>query len=108
VSREEWNALRPGDIVIERRSRTPRIVLTVSIHQPHERRPRVYISLRKLRSSWCDPCNNTVLTSYDMAARLDVAHGRRARVTDAMLWCPRHGFEHRDRARRPTSEGGSR
>lgn len=98
MSESEWASLRTGDIVIEKRSRTPRIVLGVHpnvwTQGPRKGQPAPpTVLLRKLHQSWTFPCEYTLLTSNDWAPRLDRAW-KRARVTRAMQWCPRHGLAH--------------
>lgn len=92
----QWNQLRPGDIVIERRSKTPRIVLTASPKVlkagPREGQTHSIIRLRMLHGSWRSKCTITTLIPSDVLGRLDVAWGRRARVTRMMRTCCRkHG-----------------
>lgn len=99
VSQDEWDGLKAGDIVIERRSKTPRIVLAVR-RRPWKAKTRVStspfcvtIQLRKLRG-WRYNCPNTTLCPGDWRHRLDVAHGRHARVMRSWFKCPVHGWSH--------------
>ncbi len=94
----EWNALRPGDIVVERRSRAPRMVLSVSrkrrfLWGKRRGQPYTVIELRKLRQGPF-PCPNTLLAPYDWIHRLDVAHGKRGRVLREFFYCECHGWSH--------------
>lgn len=99
MSQDEWDNLKPGDIVIERRSKTPRIVLT-TYRRPWKCKPRVSkspyhltIQLRKLRGGRYN-CPNTILFPGDWRLRLDVLHGKRARVMRSWFKCPVHGWSH--------------
>ena len=97
MSEDEWNGLRMGDVVVERRSRTPRIVLGVTTREfqrgPRAGQPRHLIQLRKLRAAGRE-CEMTCLTPSDWRPRLDLAHGKHVRVTEGMQWCERHGLWH--------------
>lgn len=97
VSESEWNGLRMGDVVIERRSRTPRIVLGVSVRPfkqgPRKGQPCHYITMRKLHAAGRE-CEMTSLLPSDWRHRLDLAHGKHIRVTQGMQWCERHGHWH--------------
>lgn len=98
---DEWNNLRVGDIVIEKRSKSPRIVLGVHPYGrpiqsgPHRGRPYFVITMRMLHfGSWRGRrgCTMTTLNPTDWRSRLNVSHGRRARVTAAMqVCCEKHG-----------------
>lgn len=110
MSADEWNGLRVGDIVIERRSKSPRIVLGVHSRKHHRTsryagQQHVVITMRMLHlGSWRAKrgCLLTVLHPADWRPRLDVAHGRRARVTaDMQTCCPKHG-----NVCGPATEGG--
>ena len=103
MSQDEWDALRPGDIVIERRSKTPRIVVAVRhgrIKQGRRRgRLRLDIELVKIRQSRY-ACPTTSLAPSDWRHRLDVAHGRHARVRREWFYCVCHGWSHVSSQRR--------
>jgi hypothetical protein len=99
MSQDEWDGLKPGDIVIERRSKTPRIVLATH-KRPWRAKTRVSTSpfcmtleLRKLRG-WRYNCPNTLLMPGDWRHRLDVAHGKHARVQRSWFKCQVHGWWH--------------
>ena len=102
MSESEWNGLRAGDVVVERRSRTPRIVLGVNTRRfkqgPRCGQPYHILTLRKLHSAGRE-CEMTCLVPSDWRERLDLAHGKHVGVTQGMQWCERHGhwhFEDRD------------
>jgi hypothetical protein len=103
MSQDEWDALQPGMIVVERRSKTPRLVLSVKRRPWKIRRRRgspsrrerecVVIELFKLRSGGY-PCPTTDLYPSDWRARLDVAHGKRGIVRAEFFYCECHGWSH--------------
>jgi hypothetical protein len=92
MSEAEWNSLRPGDIVVESRSKTPRMVLGVTVRKfkqgPRLGQPKLILTLRKIRRSWT-PCEMTVLLPSDWRHRL-LYTGRRAQVTWLQRRCKRH------------------
>lgn len=94
MTRKQWFALRPGDVVLQRRSRTPRVVLQVSdlYRAPfdasgHPRRR--YISLLKLTGSRGDPCTWTTFLYTDAKFRLRTTR-QRVRLSPAAARCPVH------------------
>lgn len=91
ITREQWKALRPGDILEEVRSRTPRMVLQVHFGRKGALRDPS-IQLYKLRESWT-PCPVTVLFFNDACYRLRPT-GKRGRVPPNALDCYRHGKDH--------------
>jgi hypothetical protein len=98
VSQDEWDNLQPGMIVVERRSKTPRLVLNVR-RRPWRCKPRVStspehvsIDLFKLRGS--RSCPTTSLTPSDWRHRLDVAHGKTGIVVPEFFYCDMHGWSH--------------
>ncbi len=100
MSQDEWDNLQPGMIVVERRSRTPRLVLAVH-RRPwkckptvnRRRREWVGVELFKLRSGGY-PCPTTTLYPWDWLTRLDVAHGKRGTVRREFFYCECHGWSH--------------
>ena len=114
MSDDEWNGLRMGSVVVERRSRTPRVVLGSSVREfkqgPRKGQPYRMIQMRKLHcgSGASRHCEMTILCPSDWRHRLDLAHGKYIRVTQGMQWCERHGLWHfgeqpRDFQARPLS-----
>lgn len=96
MSKREWAALAVGDIVVERGSRTPRIILGIS-YRKTARGWKKYTSvvMRMLHfGSWRGRrgCTLTLLNEHDWRPRLSLVHGKRARVTKAMRkCCDKHG-----------------
>jgi len=99
MTQNEWDALVPGDIVIERRSKTPRLVLAVhrrpwkAKHPVTRTRSFLMIEVMKIRRSQY-PCPTTDLCPSDWRARLDVAYGRHGRVRREFFYCECHGWSH--------------
>lgn len=96
MSRRQWAALRVGDIVVEARSRTPRIVLGVSFGRTARgRREYTTIAMRMIHlGSWRARrgCTMTILTEHDWRHRLSLVNGKQARVTNKMRQCcDKHG-----------------
>lgn len=96
MSADEWDRLKAGDVVVERRSGTPRVVMGVTCRRNflwgrNVGRPYRIIQMRSLRRGRCD---FTVLYPSDWMPRLDVAHGKRVRITKGMQWCDSHGLWH--------------
>lgn len=99
MSQDEWDNLKPGDIVIERRSKTPRLVLGVH-RRPWRCPPRVStspehvtIELRKLIGG-THACPTTTLDPSMWRRRLDVAHGKHGRIRKEWFRCSIHGWWH--------------
>jgi hypothetical protein len=86
VTRAQWLALTPGDVLVSRRG-TLRPVLKVHVHTDHCRKgypPRAFVTLAKvMRVKWTPGPTTTYLFSDAVNMGLEVT-GRRVRRTRAL------------------------
>lgn len=70
MTRDEWLSLKPGDVIIETRSGTERMVLSVTHHrQPGHLKIRTSISLKKIGFHGWTKGPNTTYTNHDDRGR---------------------------------------